>query len=520
MQKTQKRRLAINPPVFFVSAGLLLLFLGIGIGFPELTARAFPAMLAWIGSTFGWLYVAATAAYIGCGIWILCSRHGKLRLGRDDERPAFSRLSWFAMLFSAGMGIGLVFFGVAEPMYHYASAPAGVDPGQVAARAVPVTYFHWGLHAWAIYVVMGLGIAYFSFRKGLPLAIRSCLHPLLGERIYGWPGHLVDILAVVGTLFGLATSLGLGAMQVSAGLHRVIGTSHDAHTQLMLIAGITAVATLSLVSGVNRGIRRLSELNLLLAILLLSFVFLVGPTWYILARVPADLLAYGQELTVRTFRFDFLWGDGAAWSQSWTLFYWGWWIAWAPFVGMFVARVSRGRTIREFILGVMLVPTAVTLVWFGVFGNAALHLELHGPGGLANAVSQDVSTAIYVLLEQLPLAEITSLLAVVVVSMFFVTSSDSASFVVDMLTSGGQPDPPVWQRVFWATAEGACAAVLLYAGGKLALQGLQAVAICIGLPFCIVLLLLLVSLAIALSREGRVLGEGTARIVRRGPEER
>jgi choline/glycine/proline betaine transport protein len=495
------KRIEVNPPVFFTSGGLLIALLLVGVLFPERVAQIFPTVLDWVGSTFGWLYVASTALFVGFSFWLMASRFGSIRLGQDDERPTFSRLSWFAMLFSAGMGIGLVFYGVAEPIYHLGSAPAGVASGEVATRALPVTYFHWGIHAWSIYVLMGLGIAYFSFRKKLPLAIRSCLHPLLGDRIYGWPGHLVDILAVFGTLFGLATSLGLGAMQVSAGLHHVVGTPHTRDMQLVVIACITLAATLSLISGVNRGIRRLSELNMLLAATLLVFVLLLGPTAYIVERFGADLLGYGRELAVRTLGFHLLDGEDGQWSRSWTLFYWGWWIAWAPFVGMFVARVSRGRTIREFILGVMLVPTLLTFLWFGVFGNTALHLELYGPGGVAGAVNADVATAIYVMLEHLPYPGVTSLLAALVVAVFFVTSSDSASLVVDMLTSGGHPNPPIWQRVFWATAEGACAAVLLYAGGKTALQGLQAMVITIGLPFCLVLLGLMVSLVLALRKE-------------------
>jgi len=498
-----RKKIAINPPVFFVSGGLLALFLILGVAIPDQAASVFPKMLDWVTSTFGWLYVAAVVTYFSVAVWLVFSRYGKLRLGQDEDRPEFGYAAWFAMLFSAGMGIGLVFFGVAEPLYHLASPPAGVGAGEAAQRALPVTLFHWGIHAWSIYALMALGIAYFAYRKGLPLAIRSCFYPLLGQRIYGWPGHLIDILAVFGTLFGLATSLGLGVTQVSAGLHHVLSTPHTLAMQLMLIGGITLIATFSLVSGVHRGIRRLSELNMVLATLLLLFAFVVGPTTFILSQLPVDLVAYAKECAERSFRLDLLWGEGAKWSRDWTVFYWGWWIAWAPFVGMFVARVSKGRTIREFILGVMLVPTAVTLVWFGVFGNTALHLELYGPGGLTEAVNQDVSTAIYVLLQHLPLSTFTSLLAVLVVAVFFITSSDSASFVVDMLTSGGHPNPPIWQRVFWACAEGACAAVLLYAGGKTALKGLQAVVISIGLPFCLVLLALVVSLVLALRQEPR-----------------
>jgi choline/glycine/proline betaine transport protein len=495
-------RLAVNPPVFFVSGGLLLLFLGVGVFATEQASRVFPATLDAVSTHFGWLYVVSTACFIAFSLWLLLSRHARLRLGDDDEQPEFPTLTWFAMLFSAGMGIGLVFYGVAEPIMHYSSLP-GVEGGTPAAatRALPVTLFHWGIHAWAIYVLMALGIAYFSFRKKLPLAIRSCFYPFLGERIHGAIGHLIDIIAVFGTLFGLATSLGLGAMQVSAGLNHVFQLPHGTCTQLVLIAVITAVATISLVTGVKRGIRRLSELNIVLAGLLMVFVFAAGPTLFIVTRAGDSASGYLREMMTRTLQVVARSDAEADWRKAWTLFYWGWWIAWAPFVGMFVARISRGRTIREFILGVLLVPTAVTFVWFSVFGGTALYLELIGGGGIARAVSSDLATAIYVMLERLPWPGVTSFLAAVVVAVFFVTSSDSASFVVDMLTSGGHPNPPVWQRVFWATAEGACAAVLLYAGGKQALTALQAAVVSIGLPFCLVLIFIALSLIVALHRD-------------------
>ncbi len=499
----QARSLKIHPPVFFISGALLLVFLGIGVFFTEAAADFFPHLLEAVSTWFGWFYVLSIAGFIGVAVWLLLSPYAGIRLGADDERPAFSRLSWFAMLFSAGMGIGLVFYGVAEPMMHYASLP-GVEPrsAEAAARAVPVTLFHWGIHAWSTYLLLGLAIAYFSFRKGLPLSIRSCLHPLLGDRIHGPIGHAVDILAVFGTLFGLATSLGLGAMQISAGLEYVFGVSRGLETQLTLIAVITVIATLSLVSGVDRGIRRLSELNLLLAAALLLFVFLAGPTAHLAASLFGNVAGYARQLVVRSFALGLLRGDAAEWSRSWTIFYWGWWIAWAPFVGMFVARISRGRTIREFILGVMLVPPAVAVVWFTVFGDTALTLEAAG-GGISQAVSQDLATAIYVVLDKLPFAAVSSTLAAAVVSVFFITSSDSASFVVDMLTSGGHPNPPRWQRVFWALAEGACAAVLLYAGGRRALTALQAVVVSIGLPFCVVIGVVAANLVVGLRRERR-----------------
>ncbi|MEZ6188515.1 MAG: BCCT family transporter [Planctomycetota bacterium] len=503
-------KVAVNPPVFFTSGALLLLFLGFVVLRTEQASELFPRILSGVSSGFGWLYVLSVAFFIVFAGWLLCSRYATLRLGDDDERPEFSTLSWFAMLFSAGMGIGLVFFGVAEPIMHYAGPPGGGGLTPAAAkRALPLTFFHWGIHAWAIYVLMALAIAYFAFRRKLPLALRSCFYPLLGERIHGWPGHAIDILAVFGTLFGLATSLGLGAMQVSAGIHHLFpAVPHSTGTQLVLILVITLCATVSLVTGVDKGIKRLSELNLGLAGLLLLFVALVGPTLFLVNAFMENLGGYAAVVLRRTLLVGALDADQSAWAQSWTLFYWGWWIAWAPFVGMFVARISRGRTIREFILGVLLVPTAVTFVWLTVFGDTALWLELE-QGGIVDAVNADVSTAIYVMLERLPLSGITSFLAAAVVAVFFVTSSDSASYVVDMLTSGGHPNPPIWQRVFWACAEGACAAVLLYAGGKQALQALQAAVVSIGLPFCVVLLLMCWSLVRALREEPLAAGRRT-----------
>jgi len=500
--------LAVNPPVFFLSGGLLLAFITFGALYPH-AQRVFGSVLGFVSTYFGWLYVLAVAFFIAFALWLLFSRHARIRLGDDDERPEFGTFTWFSMLFSAGMGIGLVFYGVAEPISHYTTPPLGEGgTAKAATDALPLTFFHWGIHAWAIYVLMALSIAYFSFRRKLPLALRSCFYPLLGERIHGTPGHVIDIIAVFGTLFGLATSLGLGAMQVSAGIERLtldepasqslFWQSNDTNGQLILIAIITFAATISLVTGVKKGIRRLSELNLMLAGLLMLFVFLVGPTLFIVNAFMENVGNYLTVVATRTFRIGAFTDDKMVGT---TLFYWGWWIAWSPFVGMFVARISRGRTIREFILGVLLVPTFVTFVWMTVFGDTALYLERVAGVDVSGAVSADVSTAIYVVLEQLPLAAITSFLAAAVVAVFFVTSSDSASFVVDMLTSGGHPDPPIWQRVFWAVSEGACAGALLYAGGEQALKALQSAVVSIGLPFCVVILLMCWSLARGLREE-------------------
>ncbi len=438
----------------------------------------------------GWLYVAAMTGLLAFAIWLMLSRYGAVRLGRDDEGPEFSTPSWFAMLFSAGMGIGLMFFSVAEPITHYANPPGGGGPSLDSARAaMGLTFFHWCLHPWAIYAVVAVALAYFSFRKGLPLSIRSLLHPWLGDRIAGGWGDLVDALAIVATLFGVATSLGLGAMQVNAGLAHLLGVPIDASTQVTIIVVITIAATVSVVSGLDRGVRLLSTWNVVLAFGLMGFVFAVGPTGFLLDALVQNVGEYLQQLPHHSFWTAAYDRDPPRPTHEWltgnTIFYWAWWIAWAPFVGMFIARISRGRTIRELVVGALLGPTVAGMVWLTVFGNTALHEEMFVAGGIVDAVSTDVSTAIYVLLSRLPAATVTSVVCTICVVLFFVTSSDSASLVVDTLASGGAPNPAVWQRVFWAGLEGAVAGALLLGGG---LRALQSAALCSALPFCLVTL--------------------------------
>ena len=501
MKTERSAYLAVNPPVFFISGALLLVFVAYGTIYTEQAQVVFPRLLALVASRFGAVYLLAVASFVAFGIWLLASPYGHIRLGHDDERPVYSTLTWFSMLFSAGMGIGLLFYSVAEPINHYVAPPSGEPRSLDSARnALSITFFHWGLHAWSIYVVMGLAIAYFAYRRDLPLALRSTLHPLLGRSTFGWPGHVVDILAVFGTLFGLATSLGLGALQINAGLAHLFDVPQSRTVQLILIASITGAATISLVTGVDKGIRRLSEANMLLALVLLLFVLVLGPTWIILDGLTDSLGRYLSDFVGRTFRLDpFAQTD---WYQNNTLFYWGWWIAWAPFVGMFIARISRGRTIREFVLGVTLVPTLVTFIWLTVFGQTALHLEVVENARIADAVAESTPTAIFVMLGTASRGpQVSCLVAVVLVAVFFVTSSDSASFVVDMLTSGGIPDPPIWQRVFWAVSEGTVAAVLLVASGRSGLSALQAAVVSIGAPFSLVMIAMMISLVLGLRSE-------------------
>jgi choline/glycine/proline betaine transport protein len=493
----------LNKPVFFISAGLIIAVCLYGALFSEHASLLFSDLQSWLLTNLGWLYMGSVAGFFMLVVYLAFSRFGNLRLGADDSEPEYSYGSWFAMLFSAGMGIGLMFFGVSEPMTHFLEPPIGEGGTIDAARnAMQVTFFHWGLHAWAIYIIIGLALAYFAFRHDLPLTLRSALYPVIGDKIHGKLGNAVDIFAILGTMFGVATSLGIGVMQVNAGLNYLFGLPVSVLVQVALIAAITCAATVSVVAGLDAGIRRLSELNLLLALLLMVFVLVAGPTVMLLSSLIQNIGMYLSGLVDMTFRIYAY--EPNDWIGNWTLFYWAWWISWSPFVGMFIARISRGRTIREFILGVLLVPSGFTFLWLTVFGNSGLWLEMHETGvGLASAVQTNMPTAIFVLLEQLPLTAITSALATMLIVTFFVTSSDSGSLVIDIISSGGAENPPVWQRIFWAVSEGAVAATLLLAGG---LAALQTAAISSALPLIIVMFLVCYGLMKALHAEPSVRG--------------
>ena len=493
----------LNKPVFFISAGLIIAVCLYGALFSEHASLVFSDLQSWLLTNLGWLYMGSVAGFFMLVIYLAFSRFAHLRLGADDSEPEYSYGSWFAMLFSAGMGIGLMFFGVSEPMTHFLKPPVGEGGTIDAARnAMQVTFFHWGLHAWAIYIIIGLALAYFSFRHDLPLTLRSALYPVIGDKIYGKWGNAVDIFAILGTMFGVATSLGIGVMQVNAGLNYLFGLPVSIMVQVALIAAITCAATVSVVAGLDAGIRRLSELNLVLALLLMVFVLVAGPTVMLLSSLIQNIGMYLSGLVDMTFRIYAY--EPNEWIGNWTLFYWAWWISWSPFVGMFIARISRGRTIREFILGVLLVPSGFTFLWLTIFGNSGLWLEMHEAGaGLATAVQTNMPTAIFVLLDQLPLTGITSALATMLIVTFFVTSSDSGSLVIDIISSGGAENPPVWQRIFWAVSEGAVAATLLVAGG---LAALQTAAISSALPLIIVMFLVCYGLMKALHAEPSVRG--------------
>lgn len=499
--------LDVHPLVFFTSAGLILFFvlavlIGVAFTSQETVESAINLVQKTIAHNAGWFYILVVNLFLAFIVFLLFSKMGKIRLGGKEAKPDFSTLSWFAMLFSAGMGIGLLFFSVAEPMYHLTDPPVGEANTIAAARtAMNLSFFHWGLHAWAIYALVGLALAFFCFNQGLPLTIRSGFAPLLGRKIDGPIGDLIDILAVVATLFGVATSLGLGVQQVNAGLAHLTPIPEGAVVQVILIAIITAMATTSVVLGLDGGIRRFSEFNLGMAGMLLLFVLIAGPTLFILDSLVQNIGSYVQNLPrLSTWTEAYIQGD---WQESWTVFYWAWWIAWSPFVGMFIARISKGRTIREFLLGVLFVPALITFVWLTVFGNAAIYEELFGPGGIATVVNENMPVALFVLLEHYPLAILSSIVGIVVVVTFFVTSSDSGSLVIDIITAGGNTDPPVNQRIFWAVTEGVVAAVLLLGGGLVALQ---TASITTGLPFAIVLLFLCYSLYKGLRQEALVEG--------------
>lgn len=482
-------------PVFYPAAAIILGVVLLTLLFEETFEGLFAQVQTSIANSSGWFYVLTMNLVLGVVVFLICSRFGEIRLGGQKAEAEFTWLGWFAMLFSAGMGIGLLFYGVAEPLYHTAIRPPLGESYSVAAaqRAMGLTFLHWGLHPWGVYALVGLALAFFSYNRGTPLSIRAVFYPLLGEKIHGWPGHAIDVLATVATLFGVATSLGLGVQQVNAGLHHLFAVPDSGIVQVLLIAIITAMATVSVVRGLDGGIRRLSELNIALALALMLFVFILGPTLFLLNGMVENIGYYFQNLPrLATWNETY---ENTSWQNGWTVFYWGWWIAWSPFVGMFIARVSRGRTIREFLLGVLLVPSSITFIWMTIFGDTALQIEMFGAGGMAAAVKENVPVALFKLLEHFPLSTVTSLLAVAVIISFFVTSSDSGSMVIDIITAGGNPEPPVPQRVFWAVTEGVVAAALLYGGGLLALQ---TAAISTGLPFSIVLVVMCVSLIMAL----------------------
>lgn len=491
-------KFVFNPPVFFGSVAIIFLFVAVGVVFPSQADEIFSGMQARILSTFGWLYLLAVGIFLIVMLILALGRYGDLKLGPDDSEPDFPFLSWLAMLFAAGMGIGLMYFAVGEPMTHFA-APPEAAPLSIAAKreAMSVTFFHWGIHAWAIYAVVGLSLAYFGYRYNLPLTIRSGLYPLLKERINGPIGHAVDIFAICGTMFGLATSLGFGVLQINAGLNYLLDVPVSLTVQIPLVAVVVSIATISVVTGLDKGVRILSELNLTVAVLLMLFVLVVGPTGLLMRDFVQNIGLYLDSIVLRTFNIYAY--EPRPWIDKWTLFYWAWWISWSPFVGMFIARISRGRTVREFVVAVLFIPAAFTFFWMTVFGNTAMQIDTTVAGGaLATAVQADLSVALFQFFEYLPFPALTSTLAVMLIAIFFVTSADSGSLVMDTIAAGGRTDSPFLQRVFWCVLSGVVASVLLAAGG---LSALQSATISTALPFSIVMLVLVWSLFVGMKAD-------------------
>ena len=490
----------VQPTVFFVASALILSFIAATSFFPGPIGEFFTANQDFVASSFGWFYILVVTGFLAFVVWLGFSRYGDLRLGEDDEKPEFTYLGWFAMLFSAGMGIGLLYNGVAEPLSHYLSPPlAEGGTLEAAEEAMLFTFYHWGFHPWAIYSVVGLSVAYFGFRRKLPVTLRSAFYPLFGERINGPIGHAIDIFAVIGTLFGVAASLAIGALQISAGLDSVFGLENSTWLHMVVIAVVTLTAIASVIAGLDGGIRRLSQANLILSLSLLVFLFVTGPTTFMLDSFVENSGKYIQILADIGFWTD-PYDQSGGWQASWTLAYWGWWLAWAPFVGMFIARVSRGRTIREFVLAVLIVPTVVSFFWFSIAGDTAIKLVRDGNERLPEVLNGEggLDIIFFTFLESFPFSSLTSVLLIVAVFVFFVTSSDSGSLVIDMITSGGHTDPPVGQRIFWASVEGLAGAVLLLAGGLEAVRSAVAAA---GLPIAVLLVLMCVGLTKALREE-------------------
>lgn len=490
--------------VFWPAAVVVIAFLTFALLAPDTAEAFFVGLQSAIVRNFSWYYVLIAALFVFFALWMGFSRYGEIKLGKDDDEPEFSAMSWLSLLFAAGMGIGLVFYGVAEPLSHFANPRPGVtgNEAEVAQAALSQTFLHWGFHAWAIYVVVGLALAYAIHRRGRPVSIRWALEPLLGRRVRGGWGNLIDIIALVGTLFGVATSLGLGVLQIGAGLDIAGIVESTLVSQIAIIAVITILTIFSLVTGVNKGMKWLSNINIVLAGLLLAFVLVVGPTQFLLRDFVQSIGAYLQDFLGLAFTVSaFTGAEGEAWQASWTTFYWGWWISWAPFVGVFIARISRGRTVREFVAGVLLVPTALTFLWFSVLGGAAIYRETSGEGGLVgDDGSVDVEGSLFTLLGDLPAGSVLTFGAIILIAVFFVTSSDSGSLVMGMISTGGQVEPNNWIRIFFASVTSLVAVALLVSGG---LNALKTAAITTALPFSVVMILMCWSTAIAFAREHR-----------------
>lgn len=484
--------------VFVVALVVVIALVLAGIATPDGIDLLSRTVHTYIIDHFGWGYLLAAFFFLVFSIYVAFSKYGRIKLGSDDEKPQYSYFAWFSMLFAAGMGIGLIFWGVAEPMSHYLNPPEHIagSSGDAAAFAMRHSFFHWGIHPWAIYIVMSLSIAYFSFRRGMPPLISSAFYPLIGRRIYGPIGKAIDVLAIFATVFGVATSLGLGALQITGGVATVVPIPQGTGTTLIIIAAVTVLYMFSSATGLDKGVQILSRANVMVALVLLGFMLVAGPTAYILDIFSTTLGEYLSglvSLSLSTNPFE-----GYEWTKSWTLFYWAWWISWSPFVGLFVASISRGRTIREFVLGATIVPALLTFLWFAVFGGAGFHLELQEGIGFAATAAENVSGALFELFSHYPMSGVLSVLAIVLLTVFFVTSADSATFVLAMMSSNGDLNPSLGKKITWGIIQSSAAAVLLVSGG---LEALQRMAIVAALPFTIVMVLMVRSLMKAMKYE-------------------
>ncbi|WP_407528603.1 BCCT family transporter [Vibrio parahaemolyticus] len=505
--------LDIHNRVFAISGMAIVLFVVATLTFRQQVEPFFAGLRAWLVSNLDWFFLASGNVFVIVCLVLIVTPLGRVRIGGTEATPDYSYAGWLAMLFAAGMGIGLVFFGVSEPMSHFSSALGGVniengvrtdwaplggavgDTDAASALGMAATIYHWALHPWSIYALLALGLAIFSFNKGLPLTMRSIFYPLFGERVWGWVGHIIDILAVVATVFGLATSLGYGASQAATGLNFLFDVPMTDTTQVVLIVVITALALISVVAGLDSGVKRLSEINMILAAMLLFFVIIVGPTMAILTGFFDNIASYITNIPALSMPFE---REDANYSQGWTAFYWAWWISWSPFVGMFIARVSRGRSVREFIICVILIPSTVCVLWMTAFGGTAISQYVND--GYEAVFNAELPLKLFAMLDVMPFAEITSVVGIILVVVFFITSSDSGSLVIDTIAAGGKVDAPTPQRVFWCTFEGLVAIALMLGGG---LAAAQAMAVTTGLPFTIVLLVATVSLIKGLMDEPR-----------------
>jgi len=499
----QKWGFDVHNPVFGISAGAIILFLiALLVAEPETAKAALDGMKWQVIGNFDSFFMWSANLFVVFCFALIVSPYGKIRIGGNDAKAEHSTLSWMSMLFAAGMGIGLMFWGVAEPLAYFTGwyeTPLGVEAysPEAAKLALGATIYNWGLHGWAIYAIVALSLAFFTFNKGMPLSIRSIFYPILGDRTWGWFGHIVDIVAVLATLFGLATSLGLGAQQAASGINHVFGTDGGIGMQLAVIAVITLLATISVIRGIDGGVKVLSNVNMVVALALLIFVTIAGGLVGIKA-IPTALMGYIENFIPLSNPHG---REDETWMQGWTVFYWAWWISWSPFVGMFIARISKGRTIREFVVAVLFIPTTVIVIWMAIFGGIAIDQVANKVGEIGMNGLKDITLSLFHTYDALPMSSLLSVVSIGLIMVFFITSSDSGSLVIDSITSGGKVDAPVPQRVFWATIGGAIAAVLLWVGGTESIQALQAGTVSMALPFAFILLMMCWSLLLGLRTE-------------------